>query len=511
MSLVDNILSTRYDTYNKIIKGDYIVQCDIEPCKFINTRQGLNMLLKHLKLGSNILIFADVDVDGILSCYVVHRYLRLLGHDMGKVSTYINEGKTHGVTDGLKEHNKGKDFTIIVDSSSNDIEDIRCLDGDVLVLDHHVVNHSNLLGNTNNGEYVIINSTLGNIEYKLSCGLVVYEFLHNFDKYVLKQDKLENSLLIQWALITMYTDVIDLDTDRFQYYVDKYLSVESDINTELYGLMVRIDKYTHSINKNFINFKLAPKINKYIRGNAGSTVLDILTKSRVIEFNDLELYNNMQQDAVTLGIDRVKECKDYVYADLGDDIHINYSGVIASKLVDKYKKSAIVYKENKGIIKGSFRGSCDLVDYLSYVRSFDNATADGHKEAFGFSCLLNDRDTIFNNLGSIELGKEVNHLITFGGNITQGILHVGSLKDLDVDGSLYRVGLINSRLSSKDDIIIYFNLDLTQASYTSNKAGTLYTYNIDGVTVKGFKEPTQGIKGVYAQLINNKLSLILIE
>ena len=131
---------------------------------------------------------------------------------------------------------KNVDLIIITDSSSNDIEIIKQFNCDVLCIDHHDLLHTDLSGVCNNGvsEYVIVNNTIDSPTYDedfawlqsfdakafsnvsrytaqpaMSCGLVVYELLRVYCKYLGKEQLLENLKLYQWVGVTLFTDAVD--------------------------------------------------------------------------------------------------------------------------------------------------------------------------------------------------------------------------------------------------------------------------------------------------------------
>lgn len=470
---------------------------------FIGYKQALVLFHKHIKARSKILIFADVDVDGILSCFILHRYLELIGFPKSKIDTFINKGKQHGISDDLKEHIKqtNPDFVIIVDSSSNQVEDIKSLGVPTLVIDHHEITHNELRSD----DYIIINNTV--TEYKdehfnkdcdLSCGMVVYEFLRMYEE-LMKSTKLEESLLVQWALMTLFTDVIDLDSPRSQYYIDNYL-MNGDIERSLWATIKEVDSYSISLNKSFINYKFAPRINKSIRVLAGLEALNLMIENP-INLKSLDKYIGIQDEMVAKGLNMLVDCGNYVYVDLGKHIERTFSGVIANKLVHSTRKNSVVFKVEDGVARGSFRGR-NSANYREYVASFENATAEGHNEAFGFSCKIDDLDKIFSNINSVETQDEA-FGVTFGDNIKQGISHADSLLEYYNDGSLYKIALVNSRLSSKNDTYIYFNFDSKR--YTFRQVGKSYRYDIDGVEVISLSELHDGLCRVYVELDGTRM------
>lgn len=110
---------------------------------FKNSLLALDLIDKHIKAKSKISLHADVDMDGIGAAYIVQSFLNELGC-VGRIRACINKEKEHGLSNKHINYINDRvkcDLFIIVDSSSNDIDIIKRFNCDVLVIDHHILNH----------------------------------------------------------------------------------------------------------------------------------------------------------------------------------------------------------------------------------------------------------------------------------------------------------------------------------------------------------------------------------
>ena len=169
---------------------------------FVNCASAIETLAWAIKGKAKIAVHCDVDVDGIGSGFIFKRAMSFL---TGISQIYmINEEKKHGIQEKHVEllNKNPVDLLVILDSSSNELEIIKKFNCNVLVIDHHEVDHRELKGKTNDGKHVfiIVNNTIDNpygdeiscwlkqknpktnvksenyvADSKMSCGLVVYE------------------------------------------------------------------------------------------------------------------------------------------------------------------------------------------------------------------------------------------------------------------------------------------------------------------------------------------------
>jgi single-stranded DNA-specific DHH superfamily exonuclease len=519
-------------------------------CLFNNTAKALELLDKHIKRKSKMCLHTDVDMDGIGTTYILKKALEVSG--CTDPILLINKDKVHGI---LPKHadffNQKKciDLMIITDSSCNELDTIKKFECDVLVIDHHEILHNDCNGKCNDGihEYIIVNNTTDNFnqgydvnwlksnmkvdkgefdnleQYRgtkeMSCGLVVYELLRVYFTLVNLPTILEDLMLFQWVGVTLFTDVIETINERNQWYMDNTV-FNQDIEVSLKTMMQVLNRWKATVDKTFIQFNLAPTINKTIR--AGESALALNT---VINYphkiGELSKFNEPQQKAIEKAttievksqdvsgnevttrrtISFSSECIVLDISKFG--ISPNYSGVIASRLSgDNNKNSAIYIINERGLCKGSFRGKYKSVDYRKYFADYSNDIyAQGHPEAFGFELRKEQLDALMSNISSIEPQGVSKPWLTAGhmNPNDYGEYHINSLDEFKKQGYLWRIATGNSKVSSKDEIVIRVSASDVKLIKVQGK---MFMYDALGLECKAFK-PLQGnYFDIYMELAN---------
>lgn len=480
-------------------------------CVFNNCVMAIELLLKHIRNCSRVGLHVDVDVDGIGCGVIMSDMLREFG--MKNIQYVINKDKVHGIQKVHSKYfneTKSIDLMVIVDSSTNEIDTIKEFNCDVIVIDHHKADQYELSGYCNDGihRFVIVNSTLDNNDfdsdyYKLceinkeafknavriigtsnmSCGVVVYELMRIIEITLNKKGLLENKRLYQWAGITLYTDSINTLNERNQWYIEK--TIRGGVTENRLDTMIgSLGKYKNKITKTFIQFKLAPIINKAIRASAGSQVVDIVM-NRPEDFYMLDIYKKNQEEAIKAVVkDNEVFSEEYVIKDIGSyGVSQNYNGVIASKYANM-NKNAVVYTIVGDKLKGSFRGRRKLADYREeFIRN--NIKAEGHETAFGFEANnYVELKNVMANLKNIELENSKTYIgIGNVGEIDCEYLY-DSMETLRRNMLLMYIALGNSNVNSIDEIDITVPARMVKMKQAHEK---YYVYDVDGVECRAFE------------------------
>lgn len=521
---------------------------DTEPekpnlCVFQNSSLALEMLNKHIKRNSKIVFHTDVDVDGIGTTYIIKKTLNSLGSTNHIL--LINKDKEHGIMKKHVEYFKTRkvDLIIITDSSCNEIETIKSFNCDVLVIDHHELLNKELSGVCNDGEhqFVIVNNTIANSnqerdnlwlrninnkafenleDYKgnsdMSCGLVVYELLRLYCICFSDKNLLENLMLYQWVGVTLFTDVIDTLNDRNQWYLNKTV-FNNDTEASLKLMLNQLNKFKVSLDKSFIQYTFAPLINKAIRAGEGAEALNIIINDPV-RIGELHKYDIMQQEA----IEKATTCKHtdvltgaetrykivfnepIITLNLDKlDIKPSYSGVIASRLSGDNNKNVLVYIVTpEGLYKGSFRGRYKNVDYRKYFEEYDSSVyAQGHPNAFGFKVTPEQLKGLINGIESIEPKTEMKPFLTLGdfSENERGVYHINSLDEFKKQGYLWRIATGNSKVTSRDEIVIRVK---ASDVVLEKVQGKVYIYNVFGLQCKAFSAISGEYFDIYMEHTN---------
>ena len=449
----------------------------------------LDMVLRKGRL-SQVAIHIDVDVDGIGSGYIMNKFLKHYGI---KPKLMINKDKKHGITEKYVETVNGMklDLLIVLDSSSGKQDILSKFNCPVLVIDHH-----NPTGELRKENFTIINS-VENYKETMSCGLVVYEFLRAYLAYRGEAEWIYEDKLYQWAVVTLFTDVITLDTKRNQFYLDRSICA-IDLEKNLKAILETIHAYGETLSKSNVNYSFAPLINRAIRAGDSAIALN-LTVNEPENINKLmqEKYKKLQEEAV-LKAEKTNEYKTSTFIDMtGKGVSGAYNGIIASKVKDKYDKSAFVYSEVDGCALGSFRGRYP-VNYYDAINKYieekyptQGYYVGGHQGAFGYKLPANKLEEIAEVVYEEEQNISTKWLVTLGDGIEKGQFHI-NVEDLDVfirTHSIYELALMNAKLCSAEQVQIVLKnkqFPFKEEKTITNK--TIYRYDIYGIGCLGFIE-----------------------
>ena len=394
-----------------------------------------------------ILIHADVDFDGVASAFIADSVCR---HAAGYNSTFtcINHERKHGATDklvasvaGLNATNKVIGLVIIVDSSTNSLDVVRKIPCDVIILDHHELEIpvEETVGYTAGGRYVIINKEIDHIP-DMSGAQVVYEWFRyiGFETFV-KQNK-----LYSWVGVSLFSDIIDGDNASNQWFIHNIVD-RGDYDYTLKTMFKAINRYAKG-SKTDISFRLVPLINAAVRTGHSDKMLGIVMTQpeKILELQDYKAEQDKQTALAISDSGKAAHMLEYpdivIYDTTGSDELVGYEGMIASKLMDEYMKTAIVFYRTEKGIKGSFRVTgrytkCNLRQTLNEI---EDITASGHSEAFGFES--------FDANSDVAITKLLNNVVSIADRA--GIANSSRSARMDDDGTVIH----------EEDDIMYINV-----------------------------------------------------
>lgn len=186
------------------------------PLLLDNMREGVQLLAKHIKLNSRILLIVDSDCDGFCSSAILMNYLHC--HFPSWIENnwdyFIHSGKQHGLEDVMQEAEWQK-YNLIVcpDSASNDYTyhaELRQSNIDCLVLDHHLAD-----GGYSHDAITINNQLSENYPNKALCGGgVVWQFCRYIDSIMGTNYAIEYEDLAALSLIGDMMDVSQIETHQ---------------------------------------------------------------------------------------------------------------------------------------------------------------------------------------------------------------------------------------------------------------------------------------------------------
>lgn len=517
---MEDILMKRWGS--KIVCGDEEAPKPPMVC-FKNTIEALEILHKHISRNSSILVHCDVDWDGLGCGYIVKKFLKAMG--VRQPIFTINSDKEHGIQKKHKDFvNKNNiEFVIIVDSSSNEIETIKEMNCDVLVVDHHKIKNDGVI---EDGEHkkIIINNMLDNFnseevnlwiektkekafdkleDYKndkrMSGGLVLYELLRLYCLAYNKDGLMEDLMLYQWAGVTLFSDSIQLVSDRNQWYVENTIH-SRDLEGSLMTMINTLNEYKMSLSKSLINYTLVPIINKAIRAGKGFEALKVVlfNQSNILE---LTKYAEIQKEVIEKCIDKdVIYTNDYITKDITEyNISKNYCGVIASNLSGSNFKNVAVYMMKDGRAEGSFRGRYANVDYREFFDKYDESIfAEGHGAAFGFKATIEQLGKIMAKLTKVEAEQNKSMFLTAGPNVKHlnSFYHIEDIDEFKRQFNLMRLSLANSKLASHEEMGIVVS---TSEARLVEMKGLVFIYEVLGLKCRAFEQLKTKYANIYVE------------
>jgi len=376
---IEKILSNRIEELSSSRLPHYSLLSGIEKASV--------RIVKALKNGEKIVLVGDYDVDGVSSSAIMKLFFEKLGYELEVViPDRFKDG--YGLSLSVLERIKA-DLLITVDNgitSFDAAEECVKKGTDLIITDHHTP----LCGN--DGEYVlpkalaIVNpKTSPDFPFKEICGAEVAWYLCAAIKGELKLD-IDLREFTDILCVAVIADVMPLT------HMNRTL-----VNMGLKRLNAAQKPFSKALkkffNRNFgsedIAFQIAPRLNAAGRMAHAETAYRFLVSENENEAYDLLLkldgYNNLRKETEKEAVESIKEVDDGFIV-LKGDYHEGVVGIIASRLVHRFKKPAIVLSRKDGILKGSGR-SLGNIDLFSLVNECGDLLEGfgGHKMACGLS------------------------------------------------------------------------------------------------------------------------------
>ncbi|WP_291567106.1 MULTISPECIES: DHH family phosphoesterase [unclassified Clostridium] len=427
-----------------------------------NMQEGLEMLDKHINNNSKILIIVDSDADGYTSSGLIYQYIKNIKSNI-EVEFAIHKGKEHGII--LKEL-ESIDFNLLIvpDAGSNDIKEckkLKKLGKDILVLDHHICEKENpyaVVINCQDSSYP--NNTLSGVgvTYKF-CKEYDKAYNHNYaDKY------------LDLVAIGMIADDMDLQSYETRYLVLKGLELaNSDDGNEFLREIYKKREKDIEGNPTILNiiWCVAPLLNAVVRSGTMDEKANVFRAlvgiQEEVEYQPRRKHkedpkppveiHSLQETMARICVNiksrqdkRVKEGlkklqmkieenkignNKIIVVDGTNDLDETFTGLVANKIADTYKRPSIILKEYNNILYGGSGRNYKLFE-IDNLRSFLLETGlfnsiSGHDNAFGFKLKKGN----VNNLISLTNEKLKNTVIEDVYHVDY-IIPVGRLREKDI-------------------------------------------------------------------------------
>ena len=402
---IKKILSARIEEISSMQIPHFTLLSDIE--------KAAKRVVQAIKNNEKIVIVGDYDVDGVSSSAIMHLFLREIYDNFEiKIPNRFKHG--YGLTPKILEEIDA-DLIITVDNGITSFEAAEiCKERgiDLIITDHHTPkkreskelrvesrewkveseDNENSQFLTLHSQFVLPNAyavvnpkTSSDFPFKEICGAEVAWYLCAAIKNEMKLKK-DLREFLDILCIAIIADVMPLQ------HMNRVL-----VNMGLKRLNKTKRAFSKTIKKFFsgeirsvdIAFNVAPRLNAAGRMADAKVAFEFLISDDENEaynlYLELDRLNNLRKETEKEILEDIK-VEDEKFIVVKGDYHEGVIGIIASRLVHKYQKPAIVFSRDGENLKGSGRslGNIDIFSLISECEDVLDGFG-GHKMACGLS------------------------------------------------------------------------------------------------------------------------------
>jgi len=348
---------------------------------------------KAVHAREKIFIHGDYDVDGITGVAVLVRTLEKLG---GECTTFLPERERdgYGVSEAAiqQAHEQGVGLIVTVDcgiTAKKEIEIARAHGMDVIVIDHHRLPAEGLPDT-----HLILNPLQEDCPYpykELSAAGLAFK---------LSQALIGDAAFEYLDLVALSTisDIAPL-TGENRILVKSGLALLSERKNVGIRALAEVAKMKASqVNTGHVGFMLGPRLNAAGRMSSADTALQLLltrvpreaeSLAKILE-EENKARQKMERETTQEAMRKVERTVNFnrerVIVVDGQGWHRGVIGIVASRLVEKYERPAIVISVEEGVGRGSGRSikSFHLFNALSSCEAVLEGFG-GHAQAAGLT------------------------------------------------------------------------------------------------------------------------------
>ncbi|GAB6074306.1 single-stranded-DNA-specific exonuclease RecJ [Nautilia lithotrophica] len=391
---IQEILSNRIEELSSSNLPHFLLLNDIETAS--------KRIVKAIKNNEKIVVVGDYDVDGVSSSAIMKLFFEKIGYDIEIIiPDRFKDG--YGLSLNLLERIEA-DLIITVDNGITSFEAAqKCKERgiDLIITDHHTPLMSSKFQVSSSKQeckmenekrfklpeaLAVVNpKTSPDFPFKEICGAEVAWYLCAAIKKEMKF-KIDLREFCDILSIAIIADVMPLT------HMNRTL-VNMGLKRLNYATKPFAKALKRFFNKDFksedIAFQIAPRLNAAGRMAHAITAYEFLiskTEEEAFELlMQLDGLNNLRKETEKEAVESIEEINDDFILVKGD-FHEGVVGIIASRLVHKYKKPAIVFCENGDVLKGSGRslGNIDIFSLINECKDLLDGFG-GHKMACGLS------------------------------------------------------------------------------------------------------------------------------
>ncbi len=373
-----------------------------DPALLKDATKAAQRIALAIQSGQNITVVGDYDVDGVTSTTIMKDFFRLINYPLTTIiPNRFTDG--YGISPSVMQRVQA-DLIITVDNgiNANEAADICKQRGiDLIITDHHTP--SPILPDA----FAIVDPKLEDCPYpfKEICGAQVAWLVLSLLKKELNADVNMSSFLdlLSIAIIADVMPLIGINRAMVQAGLKRIGQAYRPATVALCSFLNQ-----ETFTSEDIGFKIAPRINSAGRMDDASHALNFLAANNdqeayeaLTKLDNLNTYRkDVEANATAQAIEAVKP-NDSIIVVADKNWHEGVVGIIASRLVDKFGKPALVLSITDGVAKGSARsiGDVNLHDLL-VLSDTHLSKYGGHKMAAGLSLDLTKLDSFKDEINS---------------------------------------------------------------------------------------------------------------
>ncbi len=365
-----------------------------EPNLFAGIDRALELIWRHVRAGSRIIVHGDYDVDGVCATAVLVRALRALGADVGWYLPSRSEdgyGLAAATVERLCESGTG--LLVTVDCGITAVEQVataRSRGLDVVITDHHSPRSDGELP-----DCPIVHPALCRYPTKELCGTAV---AHKLAEALGAPTAAEDVELVALATVA---DLMPLRGENRRLVREGLIQMAG---TQRHGLraLMRVSRTDPSgLDATCLAFRLAPRINaagRMRRADAGLELLltDDPQRAEEIarELDGVNTDRRSTEQRITWEADALAaemgERSAYVLAASG--WHVGVIGIVASKIVERHNRPTIMLALDPNDPAAPAHGSGRSIPGFDLLGALEATgehliTYGGHRAAAGLSIL----------------------------------------------------------------------------------------------------------------------------
>ena len=339
--------------------------------KLKNIHKAFEIIDEGLIMNYKFEVIFDTDCDGITAGSIMYKWLKNFTNN---VTTYINEGKEHGIKN-FDISACDADIVIIVDSI-NEPECYEKFKGkQVIILDHHII------PDNFNANVTLVSSANDYPNPQLSGAGVVWKFCKYCDEMFLT-DYADN--LVDLATCGLIADMMDMTSEE-----NRYICSLGFNNVQNTGIKKINGSY--KFDSQAVSFGIAPLVNAANRLNLNTEALKLFISDDEKEVaKTVKNLKSAKEEQNTIVSDLMPSIREQAKSQLDNKVMFfvvqtdaGISGLIANKLIAEYQRPVFVLKKTDKGYAGSGRGY-GIEDFRQLCEDC-GFTVMGHPEAFGVS------------------------------------------------------------------------------------------------------------------------------